>query len=221
MQCAGPVEILPELHGCRQLPGQLSVACEIVINNWFLEPVEALPVERVTAVQCIAETEALIEIYHQLDIRAGRAAHRLYRREVVSQSVAAQAQLERLETAFGDKRSSVVAQTGYLGKPQAIAVVGRHRTGRAAQQDGERSEEHTSELQSRSDLVCRLLLEKKKHGRTRPPSATPRSALPRRRRAHRRARPRARSPEQPPSCDRAARARRLLQTDARQRRSVH
>src|SRR5206468_7021971 len=29
----------------------------------------------------------------------------------------------------------------------------------------ERSEEHTSELQSRSDLVCRLLLEKKKTGR--------------------------------------------------------
>src|SRR2546428_7175161 len=27
---------------------------------------------------------------------------------------------------------------------------------------GTRSEEHTSELQSRSDLVCRLLLEKKK-----------------------------------------------------------
>src|SRR5437588_3830170 len=35
----------------------------------------------------------------------------------------------------------------------------------AAQRD--RSEEHTSELQSHSDLVCRLLLEKKKHiGRT-------------------------------------------------------
>src|SRR2546428_4785240 len=31
-----------------------------------------------------------------------------------------------------------------------------------------RSEEHTSELQSRSDLVCRLLLEKKK--KTRPPA---------------------------------------------------
>src|SRR5712664_4514810 len=30
---------------------------------------------------------------------------------------------------------------------------------------GARSEEHTSELQSRSDLVCRLLLEKKKQGR--------------------------------------------------------
>src|SRR5438132_261031 len=29
---------------------------------------------------------------------------------------------------------------------------------------GARSEEHTSELQSHSDLVCRLLLEKKNHG---------------------------------------------------------
>src|SRR5438132_4357699 len=32
---------------------------------------------------------------------------------------------------------------------------------------GERSEEHTSELQSHSDLVCRLLLEKKNCGRRR------------------------------------------------------
>src|SRR5206468_11024767 len=31
-----------------------------------------------------------------------------------------------------------------------------------AQDQAARSEEHTSELQSRSDLVCRLLLEKKK-----------------------------------------------------------
>src|SRR5206468_10467614 len=31
---------------------------------------------------------------------------------------------------------------------------------------GRRSEEHTSELQSRSDLVCRLLLEKKNKSRT-------------------------------------------------------
>src|SRR5206468_6751460 len=33
--------------------------------------------------------------------------------------------------------------------------------GAGAFQRGRRSEEHTSELQSRSDLVCRLLLEKK------------------------------------------------------------
>src|SRR2546421_881829 len=35
-----------------------------------------------------------------------------------------------------------------------------------------RSEEHTSELQSRSDLVCRLLLEKKKH-KTNLPNLSP------------------------------------------------
>src|SRR2546421_12457508 len=38
---------------------------------------------------------------------------------------------------------------------------------RERQMSGERSEEHTSELQSRSDLVCRLLLEKKKKRITR------------------------------------------------------
>src|SRR2546428_5278749 len=46
-------------------------------------------------------------------------------------------------------------------------AVGRdavHRDG-VARPNG-RSEEHTSELQSRSDLVCRLLLEKKKIKRT-------------------------------------------------------
>src|SRR5438874_10500973 len=35
-----------------------------------------------------------------------------------------------------------------------------------------RSEEHTSELQSRRDLVCRLLLEKKKKKKTKQPKVT-------------------------------------------------
>src|SRR3712207_7553567 len=38
----------------------------------------------------------------------------------------------------------------------------RRPHGRARQRPGRRSEEHTSELQSRQYLVCRLLLEKKK-----------------------------------------------------------
>src|SRR5690606_40683982 len=36
-----------------------------------------------------------------------------------------------------------------------------------------RSEEHTSELQSRENLVCRLLLEKKKAGASGPPHQPP------------------------------------------------
>src|SRR2546430_11147417 len=50
------------------------------------------------------------------------------------------------------------------------AVPGRRPWGTTARRDGryrstrceQRSEEHTSELQSQSNLVCRLLLEKKK-----------------------------------------------------------
>src|SRR5688572_32756158 len=38
----------------------------------------------------------------------------------------------------------------------------RRASARRAQHGGGRSEEHTSELQSQSNLVCRLLLEKKK-----------------------------------------------------------
>src|SRR5690606_42011236 len=42
------------------------------------------------------------------------------------------------------------------------APVPHHSDARCPAADPERSEEHTSELQSRENLVCRLLLEKKK-----------------------------------------------------------
>src|SRR2546427_6168778 len=42
----------------------------------------------------------------------------------------------------------------------AMAPINKHRHAHAAG-TAERSEEHTSELQSQSNLVCRLLLEKK------------------------------------------------------------
>src|SRR5256886_9204773 len=42
-------------------------------------------------------------------------------------------------------------------------------TGWQREEAGVRSEEHTSELQSQSNLVCRLLLEKKKNMRDEPP----------------------------------------------------
>src|SRR2546430_13666102 len=45
----------------------------------------------------------------------------------------------------------------------AAPQAGAHDTHRRRHRDGRaRSEEHTSELQSQSNLVCRLLLEKKK-----------------------------------------------------------
>src|SRR5438034_8071914 len=46
--------------------------------------------------------------------------------------------------------------TGYLMRPLGAVLLGAYIDHHG------RSEEHTSELQSHSDLVCRLLLEKKK-----------------------------------------------------------
>src|SRR2546430_13192094 len=49
-----------------------------------------------------------------------------------------------------------------LPSESSIAVSPCHNPSRAAAGNASRSEEHTSELQSQSNLVCRLLLEKKK-----------------------------------------------------------
>src|SRR2546421_5002084 len=72
-------------------------------------------------------------------------------------------------TLFRSAFSSVNAPSATSSASAAATAV---RADRAATQNvssaptaslnGKRSEEHTSELQSRSDLVCRLLLEKKK-----------------------------------------------------------
>src|SRR3712207_6949809 len=57
----------------------------------------------------------------------------------------------------------------YLG---ATVQVIPHITNEIKNRIGRRSEEHTSELQSRQYLVCRLLLEKKKTQHTRPHQLT-------------------------------------------------
>src|SRR3989440_9535069 len=86
-----------------------------------------------------------------------------------------QASGEDLKRRFGTR----AVHAGHIPDPLAGAVMtpiyqtstyiqeglGRHKGyeyARTRNPTRERSEEHTSELQSRSDLVCRLLLEKKK-----------------------------------------------------------
>src|SRR2546428_5155962 len=53
-----------------------------------------------------------------------------------------------------------------LGPIRQWILLGRVPPGGRPARHDPRSEEHTSELQSRSDLVCRLLLEKKKNTAT-------------------------------------------------------
>src|SRR2546430_4372156 len=51
----------------------------------------------------------------------------------------------------------------YLSEPYSSLILSNARDASQIRQDSSgRSEEHTSELQSQSNLVCRLLLEKKK-----------------------------------------------------------
>src|SRR5690606_42021239 len=67
----------------------------------------------------------------------------------------------RPRSAVGDRGHPRRSPTG----ARAAAVQGPGRRGRGDEGGGHRvrrSEEHTSELQSRENLVCRLLLEKKK-----------------------------------------------------------
>src|SRR5688572_31557922 len=60
-------------------------------------------------------------------------------------------------TLFRSSTTSAARGPASASRRPAIPSVGRHPL-----QHGRRSEEHTSELQSQSNLVCRLLLEKKK-----------------------------------------------------------
>src|SRR2546430_6760016 len=63
-------------------------------------------------------------------------------------------------------RSSIADGTGSLP-----SVASRMLVFPAVGRKDERSEEHTSELQSQSNLVCRLLLEKKKNNQATSPSS--------------------------------------------------
>src|SRR5690606_41073798 len=56
--------------------------------------------------------------------------------------------------------------TDFVGQV-ALGADGKSFTAQLNGQPGNRSEEHTSELQSRENLVCRLLLEKKNQNRRR------------------------------------------------------
>src|SRR5699024_4248760 len=65
------------------------------------------------------------------------------------------------ESRFGPSGDDEIAQ--FVGVALGIRLAGAQRLSLLEEPtDLDRSEEHTSELQSRFDLVCRLLLEKKK-----------------------------------------------------------
>src|SRR5438552_13704334 len=68
-----------------------------------------------------------------------------------------------LLVAHGRTCPEVAALLGDAPRTVEYWIRGFEERGLAALREGDRSEEHTSELQSPDHIVCRLLLEKKKH----------------------------------------------------------
>src|SRR5690625_6420425 len=73
-------------------------------------------------------------------------------------------QLHGDDPAVGDRAAGQVHAAGKaLAAEDARPLADHHRCDQEPVDVDQRSEEHTSELQSRGHLVCRLLLEKKKY----------------------------------------------------------
>src|SRR2546430_4013164 len=70
-------------------------------------------------------------------------------------------------TLFRSRQSLLAGGALHQGRPDRV-LPDRIQVDAALSRRSARSEEHTSELQSQSNLVCRLLLEKKKSQRRQP-----------------------------------------------------
>src|SRR5690606_40848680 len=70
---------------------------------------------------------------------------------------------DKLHAEYSEILAQIAELTAILNDFNLLMNVIREELALILQQYGDRSEEHTSELQSRENLVCRLLLEKKKH----------------------------------------------------------
>src|SRR5260221_8461746 len=83
-------------------------------------------------------------------------------RSTVHQAVPEHVKIDECHTAGRVHQSAIDGQTGAAAdRAERIPLGGVQRAVRIIPLRVARSEEHTSELQSHSDLVCRLLLEKK------------------------------------------------------------
>src|SRR5690606_41873155 len=81
---------------------------------------------------------------------------------LVSEEARIRTALARIDDQAEQLLEQVQASHGYISEGAVAIARQRAETDQTASAINERSEEHTSELQSRENLVCRLLLEKKK-----------------------------------------------------------
>src|SRR2546421_7162604 len=127
-------------------PAQLAMLAKVVDLNGFSAAARALAVPKAAVSRAVADLEKTLGV---------RVLERTTRR--ISLTSAGRLLYPHARR-VGEETDAARSAIAKLQSPEArpLRVVADPTYGRV------RSEEHTSELQSRSDLVCRLLLEKKK-----------------------------------------------------------
>src|SRR5690625_3003903 len=89
----------------------------------------------------------LLQVYRKEKTLIQREKEQIWERSVTIQEITG--------------RTMLILGTGSIGQEVARLAKAFQMTTYGISRSGKRSEEHTSELQSRGHLVCRLLLEKK------------------------------------------------------------
>src|SRR5207248_8229611 len=94
----------------------------------------------------------------KIGARLEKRLHRLHGAEHAERAVEAATVRDRVDVRADEDRPTLAANTG----EEVSGGIAPDRRATSGEPASDRSEEHTSELQSPYDLVCRLLLEKKK-----------------------------------------------------------
>lgn len=92
----------------------------------------------VAAVDRIAQRETLIEVDHEFDVIACGTAHLSNGLQIIGKPVSSETQLESCEATFFQQFTRLLRKRGGIREPQAVAVIGRHKTCRASEEDGKR-----------------------------------------------------------------------------------
>src|SRR5688572_10169574 len=101
----------------------------------------------------VAETRAILDRYDELNIKLGEEMSPEAMDKVLEEQGRLQDRIDAINAWEIDSQLELAMDALRCPPPDADVTT---------LSGGERSEEHTSELQSQSNLVCRLLLEKKK-----------------------------------------------------------
>jgi hypothetical protein len=119
----GSVEILANLNWRLQFGIKPREAVKIVVNDRLLDPLETQIIDRVAAVQCFGEIEALVEIDHQTKRIADRDPNSVDGSEIISRILPPKPKFESGETSLIAQFNRLFGDLFRVPEPKPIAVV--------------------------------------------------------------------------------------------------